>query len=313
MTSSAVQDFTDPDAFASSVRAARAELTFIGRGQFAATLTQVTFSDLWMQRFSDNLSRVMHSATVTGRAIIAFRAQPGPSLFLGGAEMACTSLLRLSEGQTFFHRSLGPSSFATMSLPIEKIASLGESLAGYDLMPGREALVVTPPSSAMERLQRLHAVAANMARHAPEVIANPNAARGLEETLIQAMVACLNPVDAQKQSRARHRHVAIMRRFNDVVARNTGETLYLSAVCQAVGASARTLQDCCQEHLGMSPIRFLWLRRMHLARTALVTANPATATVTSIAGTYGFWELGRFAVAYRELYGESPRMTLRRC
>jgi hypothetical protein len=87
MPSSAVQNFTDPDVFASSVRAARAELTFIGRGQFAATLTQVTFSDLWMQRFSDNLSRVMHSAIVTGRAIISFGTQPGPGLFLGGVEM----------------------------------------------------------------------------------------------------------------------------------------------------------------------------------------------------------------------------------
>ena len=310
MPSSAVQNFTDPDAFASSVRAARAELTFVGRGQFAATLTQVTFSDLWMQRFSDNLSRVIHSAIVTGRAIISFGTQPGPGLFLGGVEMTRTSLVRMSEGQTFFHRSSGPSSFASMSLPIEKIASLGEAMANCDLTPKREALVVTPTPAAMERLQRLHAVTANLAEHAPEVIANPEAARGLEETLIQAMVACLSHSDSQQKRSARHRHAAIMRRFHDVVERNTGEALYLSTLCRAVGASARTLQDCCHEHLG--PVRFLWLRRMHLARTALVMADPATATVTSIAGAYGFWELGRFAVAYRELYGELPRVTLRK-
>ena len=62
----------------------------------------------------------------------------------------------------------------------------------------------------------------------------------------------------------------------------------------------------------MSPTRYLWLRRMHLASRALRMADPTTTTVTQIATSYAFWELGRFAVAYRSLFGETPSATLRR-
>jgi AraC-like DNA-binding protein len=61
----------------------------------------------------------------------------------------------------------------------------------------------------------------------------------------------------------------------------------------------------------MSPHKYLWLRRMHLARRALAGADPAAAAVTGIALDHGFGELGRFAVQYRELFGESPSATLR--
>ncbi len=62
----------------------------------------------------------------------------------------------------------------------------------------------------------------------------------------------------------------------------------------------------------MGPVRYLWLRRMHQARHALLQASEGGATVTSIALAHGFWELGRFSVAYRGLFGETPMASLRR-
>ena len=61
----------------------------------------------------------------------------------------------------------------------------------------------------------------------------------------------------------------------------------------------------------MAPKRYLLLRRMHLAQGALHQAPSDATSVTDIATRYGFWQLGRFAVEYHALFGESPSATLR--
>jgi AraC-like DNA-binding protein len=126
------------------------------------------------------------------------------------------------------------------------------------------------------------------------------------------MVFCL-AADHSEQARNVHRHrPRVMRRLEDILRAKSGETLYMAELCAAVGATYWTVRDCCLEYLGMSPKRYLWMRRMDLARLALSRADPEKTTVTEIATNYGFWELGRFSVAYRSLFGEPPSTALRR-
>lgn len=107
-------------------------------------------------------------------------------------------------------------------------------------------------------------------------------------------------------------HSGVVRRLNQLLEEHENQPLHLVEICAATGISERTLRSHCSEHLGMGPVRYLHLRRMYLARAALLGADPAAKTVTGIACDYGFWELGRFSVAYRRLFGESPSATLRR-
>ena len=86
----------------------------------------------------------------------------------------------------------------------------------------------------------------------------------------------------------------------------------MAEMCAQIGTSYWTPRDCSLEYLGMSPKRYLWLRRMHMARRALKNADAERTTVTEIASDCGFWEFGRFSVAYRSLFGESPSTALRR-
>jgi AraC-like DNA-binding protein len=310
MPSSAVNTFTDPDEYAASIRATKAEVTVTGRGEFTAQLTRIDLHRLWMQRFSDNLPRVAHSASMTGRAIISFRTKPGPSFLWSGAEIHPTDIMRASEGGSAYQHTSGSASWGSMSLPVADAAAVGETLAGCDLTPPRNAMLITPPPSTMAKLQRLHAAAGRLAEDAPEIIAHPEAARGLEQALIEAMVGCLGEGLVREDRLAQRHHSLIMRRFRRAVEENPDQPLYIPELCAAIGVSDRTLRVCCQEQLGMSPKRYLLLRRMHLARRALRDGALGTTTVTEIATQYGFWQFGRFAGEYRTLFGETPSATL---
>src|SRR6516165_2591570 len=312
MPSSVVRTFSDADDYAAAIRQGTVEVTVTGRGNFAAKLTKIDLHRLWMQRFSENLARIYHVDGWGGRAIIVFRTQAGPSLLFNGRELQPSDIVRFSKGQSYYQRSSGSACFAGMSLPLEDMGSVGRTMAGRDLTPPRDTLICTPPPGAVARLQRLHAAAAHLAEAAPEIIANPDAAYGLEQALIEAMVGCLGNNEAREDSVAQRQHELIMRRFRRVLEENPDQPLYIPELCKAIGVSERTLRICCQEQLGVGPKRYLLFRRLHLARRALRKGLPDTTTVTHIATRYGFWHFGRFAGEYQSLFGEPPSSTLHR-
>jgi transcriptional regulator GlxA family with amidase domain len=130
--------------------------------------------------------------------------------------------------------------------------------------------------------------------------------------MIAMMTRCLSESELSEKTAGGRCHCAIIARFQQYLEAHPDTPLHLIEICAAIGTPERTLRAACEEHLGMGPIRYLNLRRMRLVRRALARANPSIATVTQVATDHGFWELGRFAVTYRALFGESPSETLRR-
>lgn len=86
----------------------------------------------------------------------------------------------------------------------------------------------------------------------------------------------------------------------------------VSALTLALKVGASTLQKAFHAVAGVSPITFFISRQLHRARHLLLTSDPATTKVSSVAIRLGVTELGRFSVRYREMFGESPSSTLRR-
>ncbi len=85
----------------------------------------------------------------------------------------------------------------------------------------------------------------------------------------------------------------------------------VAGVCRRLGVSERTLQRAFQDQLGVGLRAFERERRLRGVHGAIL-ADGERRSVTDIAMSFGFWHLGRFAGAYRALFGCSPSETRRR-
>ena len=88
--------------------------------------------------------------------------------------------------------------------------------------------------------------------------------------------------------------------------------LDIPTLCRALAVSERTLRKAFQKNRGLPPCRRLRMLRLSGARRGLLSACGGCVTVTEIATSFGFVELGRFSVEYRKMFGESPSETLGR-
>lgn len=92
---------------------------------------------------------------------------------------------------------------------------------------------------------------------------------------------------------------------------NLGEPVTVTDLSRMVGVSERTLRAAFHDVIGISPKKYTITQRLQAAHQALSSADPETTTVTDVAMTFGFFELGRFAGRYRHIFGEVPSETLR--
>ena len=310
MPSSRVLTFTDPHEYQVAVRAMEAEILPTTRGDFRAELTQINFNRLWAQAGSESLPRIARGPVKSGRVAISFSRRTSPSRSsVNGMEISPGTLVVHSASE-LHNSSSEPSRWGGMSLAPVDLAETGRLLAGRELTRPLVAYAVRPSPALWAHLFGLHDNATRLAKTAPDTLAYPEVARSLEDALIHALVRCLTEGSVVEKTPSILSQTKIISSLEEFVAANSDRPIHLGELCAATGVSESTLRRCCHEYLGLGPSRYLWLRRMHLARWALLRADPDQATVTAIATDQGFWELGRFSVAYRSLFGEPPSETL---
>lgn len=205
----------------------------------------------------------------------------------------------------------GQAEFATATLSVETFNRLVRPG-----LPERDADVLHRP----RRYRAPRPLRAQMVRELAKLVRSlqsvPFAAHAVNsraferEALLPFLVGIAN--DASETDRhSTGADASLVRRVEDWVDQRRSDQLNMLDVSAALGVPVRTLQRSFSTLLGIGPAQYLRQRRLARARNALIAQGLNDTSVTDVAMAHGFWDLSRFAVAYKKIYGESPSETLR--
>lgn len=136
--------------------------------------------------------------------------------------------------------------------------------------------------------------------------------RHLEEALVSSLLevqpSTISPLVGERRMTAAP---AILKRALQHINERFEDDISLLDICTHAGATPRNLQILFKRDLGCSPMEKLQDVRLKFARHLLLSEG-GNCSIAEIAERSGHRHAGRFSVAYKALFGESPRETLHR-
>lgn len=305
--------FSDCEGFSDLLKHDDAEITQIQPGRFANSVSLIPLENM-MFRYGKKATPWISTGT----------AQPGHISLLvdlnyrilptvNGLRQDGRPLVQLygggAEHCTVAH---DPGEFAFVPIPIPVLEQALLRL-GIDVLPitsGR-LTAIHADGETFHQLNETFQGLRTSAEETPELFLSQEVRRTVERELLTRLALVIARAGSTAvSSHPQKVRLSVFRKAREFLDAEAHTPVYLAELCGAVGVPERTLRDTFQTLLGISPLKYLQLRRMRQARATLQQADKATQSVKAIALDNGFWELGRFAVEYKRLFGESPSETL---
>ncbi len=287
----------------------RAALAFTEPGTFKARQTWIALKHLHVLEVEETLPRIAYLSLSSDRVHISFPSNAIFNPVWGGIALRPGEIVFHGHGQGAHDRTTGPSCWGLISIESQVLADYAHHVAAIRIAVPQVGQILRPLKSAATRLIQLHRKACRMAAKNPALFSHGEVSRALENELLDALGHCLVASDTDDRLSARARKFSAMAAFEGAVRAHLTRPL-TAPFSTMIGIPERTLRSYCAGTLGMSPNQYLRLLRLNLIRAALRHSDPASTSVEAVARHYQFTELGRFAVTYREIFGESPSRTL---
>jgi AraC-like DNA-binding protein len=247
-----------------------------------------------------------YGATAKGYITIAINNPVFPVYLKGQALVENTLACGPSNSDWDFFTPHGTNHWIMM-IPETKLADF-MGLASPDLLLSTSQ--VLPCSRHLYR--QLHALAIQLLS-VPTLEDQSSAAMALldefECRILDQVATLLGGTPENKGSTTERRRYAACRKATQF-SNNNPHVTQVTQLAAAAGVSLRVLQLAFHENLGISPKRYLRLCQLNRLHSELRHGDGRQASVTDFMRENNLDELGRGAVEYKQLYGESPSSTL---
>jgi AraC-like DNA-binding protein len=312
MPGGGTRTFVDPAHYEAALRQAQIQAVIVFRGKFHARLTWAELDNLQLLRCEEDAARAAYLHLAPGLAFVTFPAHPRLAPVWRGTELQANDIIFHRRGERL-HQSI-PQSFVWNAVAVEpaQLERYSRALSGEPHSLPASGSTLQPNPRLAVRLRRLHAQACRLAETKSKMLTHPQVSRAIEQELIEALVACLTTAKTRAEILPVPDHAVIMDRFEEVLEQHLRQPRNISELCELIGVSARTLRSCCAQFLGMSPARYVLLRRLREVRYDLLHATSDTEDVADIAHRFGFTKAEHLTRIYRAAFGEVPSTILQR-
>ncbi len=231
-----------------------------------------------------------------------------------GQELDLASAVLMPPGSESFTRTPGKYSCSVISIPRELVRS-NDALRSFDSVGSRKARVIRARSPQKDLVRPLLARFFSTVAMSPEILARPALLAefaGELVTVVGREYGGRHESSPLRRGRIAKVDAVAVARAVEAIEAFDGPHMPIHDLADAVGVPERTLRSGFNKYLALSPRKYMLLRTMHGARSRLASGSAKETTVARVAMDLGIWDLGRFAMRYRALFGELPSATLHR-
>lgn len=311
-----VVDGFDADALLGVVRDTRFEQRLLAAGHFRACVQRLVFPEFSLDSGAYTLPIFASGSFSQGMIALALAVTCAQPMWANGRWIAAGQIMVFAEDSELNVRpSPGGWQWAVMLIPRTVLQREAVQRVGRELRLPRVGWYsrAAAPTDARNLREGVFTVLQDAAGW--QGIVPPEQLERQASTLLGVFIDAVAASDGGPERRGlgscnERRRDAIVRQAEAYLKLQLENPYDSRALSRHLGVGERQLERLFRDAYGHGPCHWHQLARLNLARSALRHARGPVG-VTEVATRFGFAHLGRFSVMYRDVFGESPRDTLR--